>query len=634
MMKKLKKFTRRAAAIFILLAAPASPAFAREVIKVYDVDIQINKDSSMAVTENITASVENRQINKGIIRVFPVTYKDARGNSVSVGFEVLGARIDGRLAKVSVTSSGRYKEARIGDPDMRLSPGDHTFTVSYITTRQIGFFDGYDELYWNVTGNNWSFPILSVSCRVALPDREFGEDFKRVEWYSGAYGEKGKPGDAELLPGGVVKTRRALARGEGFTVVYAWEKGAVTPPPPPKTDDIAAQSVVGASALLLIILWLGYAWHKWGRDPAAKAVIPLFYPPEDVSPAYTRYIYKMKLDQTGFAAAVIGLAVKGAIKIEEKKDEVFGAFGGTITLIKEEGKGKGLQPEEETLLEQLFPGGERTLALKHSNCRRLLGGKHRLKNYLKKQGRVLYSRHTLKLIPAIGVYAVGTAALYPFSGQAPINLMMSVLSGLVLISIGMAMDKVSLTARGDFKQFISRIAPAAALGAAVAYVLRDSHFNPVPGLFFIASAGIISVMRPLMASYTEKGADLTGKVLGLRLYMNTAEKARLEMFNPPEETPRLFERLLPYALALGVADTWADRFEKILSASQYQPAWYDGPSPYIFMNGGGLSLFSSNLQSQMTSSMRSPVEAPGSSSGSFGGGFSGGGGGGGGGRGW
>lgn len=247
----------------------------------------------------------------------------------------------------------------------------------------------------------------------------------------------------------------------------------------------------------------------------------------------------------------------------------------------------------------------------------------------------MYSRHTLKLIPAIGVYAVGTAALYPFSGQAPINLMMSVLSGLVLISIGMAMDKVSLTARGDFKQFISRIAPAAALGAAVAYVLRDSPFNPVPGLlFFIASAGIISVMRPLMASYTEKGADLTGKVLGLRLYMNTAEKARLEMFNPPEETPRLFERLLPYALALGVADTWADRFEKILSASQYQPAWYDGPSPYIFMNGGGLSRFSSNLQSQMTSSMRSPVEAPGSSSGSFGGGFSGGGGGGGGGRGW
>jgi len=135
-------------------------------------------------------------------------------------------------------------------------------------------------------------------------------------------------------------------------------------------------------------------------------------------------------------------------------------------------------------------------------------------------------------------------------------------------------------------------------------------------------------------SRTEKGANLLSKVEGLRLYMNTAERSRLELLNPPEETPELFERLLPYALALDSAKTWANRFEKILQAAQYQPDWYIGPSPHIFIHGASLDNFSRNLQGQMASSMRTPTAAPGSSSGSGGGGFSGGGGGGGGGRGW
>jgi uncharacterized membrane protein len=118
--------------------------------------------------------------------------------------------------------------------------------------------------------------------------------------------------------------------------------------------------------------------------------------------------------------------------------------------------------------------------------------------------------------------------------------------------------------------------------------------------------------------------------------MKTAEKERLEMFNPPEETPELFEKLMPYALALDVAKTWGNRFEKILSLEEYQPTWYMGPNPNLFFHRGNFAHFSSSLANQINSSLISQTTAfaPGSSSGFGGGGFSGGGGGGGGGSGW
>ena len=139
-----------------------------------------------------------------------------------------------------------------------------------------------------------------------------------------------------------------------------------------------------------------------------------------------------------------------------------------------------------------------------------------------------------------------------------------------------------------------------------------------------------------MYARTQKGSEMQAAAEGLALYMKTAEKERLEMFNPPEETPELFEKLLPYALALDVAKTWANRFEKILAKNNYTPSWYTGPDPFIFAYGSGFGRFSSDIVSSVADSLVSKTTtlSPGSSSGFGGGGFSGGGGGGGGGKGW
>jgi len=104
----------------------------------------------------------------------------------------------------------------------------------------------------------------------------------------------------------------------------------------------------------------------------------------------------------------------------------------------------------------------------------------------------------------------------------------------------------------------------------------------------------------------------------------------------PADSLQLFERYLPYAIALGVENRWADRYTGLLAAAAAAPGaaqtfgWYAGTSnPWNDTSG-----FVDDLGSSLASTISSSSTAPGSSSGSGGGGFSGGGGGGGGGGGW
>ena len=108
--------------------------------------------------------------------------------------------------------------------------------------------------------------------------------------------------------------------------------------------------------------------------------------------------------------------------------------------------------------------------------------------------------------------------------------------------------------------------------------------------------------------------------------------------HPPELTTELFEKYLPYALALDVENAWAEKFSSVLGraatapgqSNGYQPSWYHGTN----RNLASIGDFAGNLGSSIGSAVSSSSTAPGSSSGGSGGGSSGGGGGGGGGGGW
>lgn len=201
-----------------------------------------------------------------------------------------------------------------------MNRGEHRFDISYSTTRQIGYHDGFDELYWNVTGNGWRLPIDRVIYTLNLPRHARALD---IAAYTGAFGVAGKDYQVTNDTDGLVRviSTRGFAEGEGLTVAVSFPTDLVYRPT--RSDRIDSffrdnrAVFAGLIGLLAIVAYYTFHWDRSGRDPEAGTIIPRFKPPEGFSPAAARYVHKMAYDRKAFSAAVINMAVKGYLEIEE-----------------------------------------------------------------------------------------------------------------------------------------------------------------------------------------------------------------------------------------------------------------------------------------------------------------------------
>ena len=195
-------------ALFVLAAALV-PAVAEERIARFISDVDVQRNGDLLVTETIQIWAEGRQIKRGILRDFPTTYRRADGSRVEVGFDVQSVTRDGSNEEFATEKMANGVRVRIGSAGRSVNSGLHEYVIRYRTTRQVGFFDSYDELYWNVTGNGWTFPIEVAEARINLPDKV---EFKQTAFYTGAQGATGKDATiVEQQPGRIVfRTTRAL----------------------------------------------------------------------------------------------------------------------------------------------------------------------------------------------------------------------------------------------------------------------------------------------------------------------------------------------------------------------------------------------------------------------------------------
>jgi len=306
--------------LFACTLLAVATSVADERITRFASDITINPDASLRVIETITVRAEGRNIRRGIYRDFPTTYEDRLGNRIRVRFDVLDVRRNDGPEHWTIENLSNGIRVRIGNANRLLDNGSHEYAISYRTTRQLGFFDGYDELYWNVTGNGWGFPIDAASATVHLPP---GARIVQEAAYTGRQGERGTDFDtATLTDARVYRTTRTLAPGEGLTIAVAWPKGHVTAPTGAVRarwflDDNAATGVALIGTALVFIYYL-LVWRRFGRDPQSTAIIPRFSPPAELSPAATRFIRLMSFDKKAFSAALINMAVQGYLSIEEE----------------------------------------------------------------------------------------------------------------------------------------------------------------------------------------------------------------------------------------------------------------------------------------------------------------------------
>ncbi len=628
--------------LLVFLFLTSVPVVAAERIISFQADIDVTADGAMTVTETITVRAEGRNIKRGIYRDLPTTYAGTVGRRVTVAYTHIGVLRDGRPEPHFQKDLSNGIRIYIGDKNRFLETGEYTYTLSYRTDRQLGFFDDHDELYWNVTGNGWSFPIDAASASVRLPSTVPGAEMV-LEAYTGPAGAEGRDFEAilDLNSAAQFRTTRPLASGEGLTIVVAWPKGHVAAPSAEERlkwflEDNGAL-VAGAAGLVILLLYYALSWSRVGRDPQPGIVMPRYNPPKGYSPASMRYVRHMGYDDKTFSSALVNLAVNGHLTIRDDD--------GDYLLEKVPSAMGKLAAGESALLRRLFADGDR-LKLERKNHKRI-------KSAIRAHSHSLEADYEKSYFKSNAGYTVLGVVLSVLTLAAAVIMSPSIAemaaAGFMVVWLSVWTFGVFALGRAVYLAWQNLNGVVGVSGAVFITLFALPFFGgEIMGIVFLAkSAGVALVVTllalifvnwlfyELMKAPTRLGRKLLDKVDGFRDYLVVAETDELRFKHPPEKTPELFERYLPYALALDVEEVWGGKFSEVIARAQgdgsyRQPNWYHG----THWHGHSVGSFTSSLGSTLSSTVSSSSTAPGSSSGSGGGGSSGGGGGGGGGGGW
>ncbi len=567
--------------LFLLFGTGGSPARAEYfTIGSFHADIVVHPDSSLSVTETIETFFTRRR--HGIYRDIPFRYTDEQGKKTTAPIQIVSVTDQFRKKRpYKVTRAGDAVRIRIGRSDAFVD-GRQVYVIAYTVQNALLFLDSHDELYWNVTGNDWDTTIQNASARVAVESGQTDVPF-RGSCYTGLRGSR--ESSCTFLPlveGGEFRTGGPLSAREGLTIALGWDKGIVRPPPPWKrivwTLNLSENGILLLPLVTLVFMLVH--WYRRGKDPDVGGSIPVMYtPPEEdgqpLPPAEVGALSDERLDPKDITASIVNLAVRGFVTIRERKTAGF-LFDRTDYLLEQVREADGDLPVfEKRLLGNLFSGQSREVLvsdLKYSFYKNLDELKDAVFGRLRSLG---YFRG----LPG------SVQAMYRGIGI-----------GVGIVGGGLAACIQGMTGADP--------------GRAVAA--------------FVLSGLAIVLFAPVMPVKTRKGALALRKVKGFEEFLLRAEKDRLERM----ADQNLFEKYLPYAIALDVSDRWASAFEGIY---QEAPRWYSSTGdigafhPVSFHRSLGSAL--STMGSAMYAAPRSSGGGASGGGGSSGGGSGGGGGG-------
>lgn len=594
----------------------AESEMASEHIEAFDVDIVIGQSGEIDVTEKIRYHFGSAE-RHGIYRDIPFEYAGQSGTKRSMPVDVESVTDEnGTAIRFEESRTGGYIRVKIGDPN-RLITGTETYIIRYLVQDAISYFSDYDELYWNVTGNAWTVPIATstVSIRLAKPIPT-----DRFVCYLGPMGSTER---CPITVGDMTSPQREfqasagrlLLAGSGMTVALGFPKGIVREP----TGLERFLRFFGENPFIVLpFAVFGFMFRRWwqeGRDPKGRGtIVPEYDVPDNLSPLHIAALQDGRLTGKEIPAAIIDLAVKGHLVIERVTDDGI-VFDTTDYSLLETAKRPVAGSIESALIEALFTGARSSVDA--AGVRKLLASpqaklipdflKRSIEASLPKEAVVTETtQRSVKVselknkfytqIPALQKWAVADLVSRKLLAKSPQEVW----------------GKYALW--GFVVLFVSF------------FILPMLQLDGINVVMLLVCIPIYIIFAYLMPRVTRDGAIAKEHLLGLKDYLQIAEKRRIEFHNAPEKTPELFERLLPAALLLGVSDIWAKEFADLTMS---EPEWY---------RGGNVSSFSAaslatDLGGFNTLAASSLASAP-SSSGSGGGGFSGGGGGGGGGGSW
>jgi len=352
---------------FILIFLGISPLIHAEEITNFDSKIEILSSGHINIKEQI--SYDFGVLDKhGIYRTIPFVKSNKEGKQYQMEVNVVSVTDESGNPYLYTTSKLNSNiSIKIGDPGRTIT-GIHTYVISYSVKGALTYFSDHDELYWNVTGNEWTVPIQSARTQITFP-KQFSLGEVKMSCFTGAKGSTSQ-NCISLFENGLVnsRTNNFLSGGEGLTEAVSFPKGAVAVIEPKEIVSFFSTFIGKVFVLFVIIvalfwyiifpIWIPIKWILYGKDPRVGAPVRAWYDPPKakdnrfLTPSETGVLIDEKVDARDMFAAVIDLARRGYLLIEErKKDDFF--------FIQQKNENQDLQPFEKQLLEGIFEtGGE------------------------------------------------------------------------------------------------------------------------------------------------------------------------------------------------------------------------------------------------------------------------------------
>ncbi|MBI3625202.1 MAG: DUF2207 domain-containing protein [Candidatus Rokubacteria bacterium] len=564
--------------LLLFLVAPAGAQPGSYSIQSFKASFQVNPDSSLGVQETII--FDFRGSHQGIYRTIPIRY-ERYGFSYDLrvdGIQVLDDR--GGPLRTEVSYPGRYVKIKAWVPGAQAAA--RTVTIIYTVYRGLLALDDHDELYWNVTGNEWAVPIREAEAIVGLPKSVPAESVRTLA-FTGPFGAAGKDYTLDRAENFLVfRTARPLGIREGLTVVVGWPTGHVRFPSRAQRLGWFLSDQRWFILPLLVFAGCFLAWGRLGRDPLSGESVKVEYePPAALRPGEAGTLVDETVHPRDVVATVVDLAVRGHLHIKQvPATALLGEPDYLFTLPKPWLGEPDIAPFEVIVLAQVFGAGGVTNTKLLSEVR----------------------RDSKAIFPPIRdqIYRDLVEKKYFLASPQSVRRFWSTIGGLLLA----APLALWSTWGGGF--------PGDSLSLSMLLALA-------------LSALIVLAFARVMPRKTFRGARAKLQVRGFQEFLERAEKDRLQRL-PPET----LHKWLPYAIALGVDEAWISNFEGIAVSA---PAWYESKEPFT-VSGFWRSVraFDRNAQEAWLTAGRGRGGSTWGGGGSgFSGGSSGGGGGGGGG---
>jgi hypothetical protein len=336
-----------------------------------------------------------------------------------------------------------------------------------------------------------------------------------------------------------------------------------------------------------------------------------------------RYLVRMGFDNKTFASAILDLAARGFLKIKFQ--------AGSYTLYRTKTDNRVLTPDEQELAKQTFSGRDQLWL--HNENHTLIGvGMAALKSWLKRnEQKIYFFTNSHYLVPAI-VFSVGTVSTVAYLKSPAVLLVIAFLS-LWLSVWSLAIAGLLTGSFSAWKEvFTSHSNSGWLIGKALVFTLVSvpflagecfaifalSKFTSLSlAVFLFISVALHILFHSLLKAPTVAGRRMLDQIEGFKMFLAAADGDRMNRIHPPEQTPETFEKFLPYALAPGVEQAWAEKFSGVLneasrapgseaSSTGYRPSFYSGSNWNSFSG----SAFASGLRTALPARSRHPRQLP------------------------